>query len=95
LRINACPYANLSLTIKNMAKTWQDVQNVKFLTINETADRFRRSPHTIRYWIARRQIGFVRIGRSILVPEQAIAELIARSFIPPTETAPVNGERHG
>jgi len=63
----------------------QDASSVKLLTVDEVAERLRRSPLTVRYWIARHQIGCVRIGRAVLVPEEVVANLIARGFVPPTE----------
>jgi len=46
--------------------------------INEAARLLSISPHTVRLYIARRNISSVRIGRRVLIPMQAIDELVSK-----------------
>jgi excisionase family DNA binding protein len=56
------------------------------LTIREAAEALNLSQPTIRAWIARRRIGFIRIGgRSIRVPTSEIDRLLSEGMVPARE----------
>jgi excisionase family DNA binding protein len=64
-------------------------ENSNLLTVNEAALRLKLSVACLRAWIARRQIGFVRIGRRrIRIPESEITRMVDRGYVPP---APARG----
>ena len=52
------------------------------LRVDESADRLGMKVVTIRSWIAKRKIGFVRLGRSIRIPESEISRLISENTVP-------------
>ena len=54
----------------------------KLLTVVEAAAALGLKPATIRAWILRRKLLYVRCGRAIRVPEQVIEEFIARNTVP-------------
>lgn len=58
------------------------------LRVDESADRLGMKVVTIRSWIAKRKIGFVRLGRSIRIPESEIARLISENTVPARERRP-------
>jgi excisionase family DNA binding protein len=68
-----------------MQQETQPHRSVTLYTIPEAAERLRKSPHTIRYWVRRHQIAFIRLGRNIAIPETAIDELLARGYHPARE----------
>ena len=51
-------------------------------TIAEAARELNLSAHTIRAWITQRRVSFVRLGRSIRIPEEEIARLLSRGKVP-------------
>lgn len=53
------------------------------LRVDESADRLGMKVVTIRSWVAKRKIGFVRLGRSIRIPESEISRLISENTVPP------------
>ena len=57
----------------------------QLLTVEEAAADLSLSVHTIRAWIAKRKIVFVRVGRAVRVPSTEIARLIERGTIPALE----------
>jgi excisionase family DNA binding protein len=54
----------------------------KLLTVRETAEALGLKPATIRAWILRRKLVYVRCGRAIRVPERIIEEFIAANTVP-------------
>jgi excisionase family DNA binding protein len=54
----------------------------RMLTIGEAAEQLGLSPKTVWSWIYSRRLGFVRLGRSIRIPQSAIEELIEAGSIP-------------
>ncbi len=58
----------------------------KLLTVVETAAALGLKPATIRAWILRRKLPYVRCGRAIRVPEQVIEEFITTNTVPVRET---------
>lgn len=65
-----------------MPQKTQHLRSVTLYTIPEAAERMRRSPHTVRYWVRQHQIACIRLGRGIMIPESAIEELLARGYTP-------------
>jgi excisionase family DNA binding protein len=55
----------------------------ELLTIKEAARELSQAEITLRARIARRQIGIVRLGRSVRIPRSEITRLIERGFVPP------------
>jgi excisionase family DNA binding protein len=53
------------------------------LTVNQAADLLGLKPATIRAWLLRRKnLPFVRCGRAVRIPVEAIAKFIAENTIP-------------
>jgi excisionase family DNA binding protein len=50
-------------------------------TVRETADELGLSPATIRLWIRRRKIGYVRLGRAVRIPAGEICRIIERGTV--------------
>ncbi len=57
----------------------------KLLRVDEYADRTGMKVVTIRSWIAKRRIAFVRLGRSIRIPESELSRLISENTVPACE----------
>ena len=49
------------------------------LTIAQVADMFGRKPRTVRSWIADGLLPHLKIGRSVFVPADALAEMVANA----------------
>ena len=54
----------------------------KLLTIPETALLLRLQPSTIRAWILKRLIPFVKVGRLVRVRRSDVEALIAANVVP-------------
>ncbi|MCA9470242.1 MAG: hypothetical protein KC643_33000 [Nitrospira sp.] len=54
----------------------------KLLTLRECESRTGRKVATWRKAIARREISFVRLGRSIRIPEEVLHQMIAQGYRP-------------
>ena len=54
----------------------------ELLTVEEAAVRLGLAQVTIRSWILRRRIGFVKLGRSIRIPADELSRLVSAGFIP-------------
>jgi excisionase family DNA binding protein len=59
---------------------------MRLLTINQTADRLGLRPATIRAWIWRREIDYVKLGRSVRVREEVIQALVEDGTVPALKT---------
>jgi excisionase family DNA binding protein len=70
-----------SLEGDHMQKTTQ-----KLLTLMECESRTGRKVSTWRKAIARREIAFVRLGRSVRIPEEFIEDLIQKGWRDPVKT---------
>jgi len=55
----------------------------EFLTVGDVAERLRVHPQTVRAWIARGDLGAVRIGRTLRVRQTELQEMLDRARIPP------------
>ena len=51
------------------------------LTLRETAEALGLSIHTVRAWIARKQIKHVRLGRAIRILPRDVEELLRKSTV--------------
>jgi excisionase family DNA binding protein len=51
-------------------------------TVREAGIALSVSIHTIRSWIARRRIAYVRLGRCIRVPVSEVERLLADGLVP-------------
>jgi excisionase family DNA binding protein len=58
---------------------------MKLLNVNETSDALGIKPATVRAWLLRRKLPFVKVGRSVRIPADAIAQFIERNTIPAKE----------
>ena len=56
------------------------------LTVRQTAVALSLSPATIRAWIAARRLGYIRLGRAILVPPAEVQRLLAAGSVPARES---------
>jgi len=54
----------------------------RLLTVEEFATRTGKKPATIRQKIWRREIDFLRIGRSIRFTEEMVSKVIESAFVP-------------
>jgi excisionase family DNA binding protein len=58
----------------------------RLLSVKETAERLGLKPATIRAWLLRRKnLPFVRCGRAVRVPIEAVEKFIAENTIPARE----------
>jgi excisionase family DNA binding protein len=52
------------------------------LTVLQAAHELNVSVHTIRAWIARRRLGYRKLGRSVRVPAEEVQRLLEQTFVP-------------
>jgi len=57
------------------------------LTINEAAEALGVKPATVRSWIWKRQIEYVKVSRAVRIPRSEIQRLIAAGTMPVLERA--------
>ena len=48
----------------------------KLLTLSQVSEKTAISHWTLRAWIRERRIDYVRIGRSLRIPEETVAKMI-------------------
>jgi len=65
--------------------------NNRPLTLREAADALGLSIHTLRAWIARKQIRHVRLGRAIRILPGDVEELLRRSTVQAQGGAAIDG----
>lgn len=53
-----------------------EIENIKFFTVQETADLLRVTPQTVRAYIKQGKLKGKRIGRPILISEGNIREFL-------------------
>jgi excisionase family DNA binding protein len=51
-------------------------------TVPETARALGISRHTVRAWIAQRRIGYLKLGRSVRIPQAEIERILRESAVP-------------
>jgi len=61
------------------------MENRKPLTVRQAADVLNLSQATIRAWLARRKLGYVRLGRAIRIPQTEIQRILLQGMIPARE----------
>ena len=54
----------------------------RLLTCAQAGEALSLKEATIRVWIARRKLAFVKLGRSVRVPQEAIDEMITDNTVP-------------
>lgn len=57
----------------------------KLLTVNEAAHQLGVKPATVRSWIWKRQIEYVKVSRSVRIPAEAVKKMIERGTVPALE----------
>jgi excisionase family DNA binding protein len=57
----------------------------RLLTVREVAERLGLREGTVRMWLTKRKLPYVRCGRAIRVPAEAIAQFVERNTIPARE----------
>ena len=67
-----------------------DKTTKRLLTLMECETRTGRKVSTWRKAIARREIAFVRLGRSVRIPEEVVEQMITQGYRP---AVPEGGER--
>jgi len=53
----------------------------KLLDVNSAATRLGVSPFTVRAWLRQRRLLYVKLGRRVLVPEDAISRFIEANTV--------------
>lgn len=62
---------------------YEENMTQQLLTVDETAKMLRLQESTIRSWILKRRIPFVRLGRRVFVRQHDCEQLIADSVVQP------------
>jgi excisionase family DNA binding protein len=52
------------------------------VNVAETAEMLRLKPSTLRAWVLRRRIPYVKLGRRVMFRRSDVEALIARSVVP-------------
>jgi excisionase family DNA binding protein len=60
-------------------------QTTRMLTLPQTAESLGVSVNTVRAWVYRRKIDFVKIGRSVRVSEATVEKIILSGTVPAIE----------
>ena len=61
------------------------LQPGELLTVPETAALLRLRPSTIRAWLGKRKIPFVKLGRRVVIRRSDIEAIVERSLLPARE----------
>lgn len=59
--------------------------NSQLLSVSQAAERLGLKQSTIRAWLMARRIEFVRLGRSVKIPEAEVNRLISQGTVPRRE----------
>ncbi len=54
-------------------------------TVEQAAGQLGLKPSTIRAWVMKRKISYVKIGRAVRIPKEEIERLIRENTIPARE----------
>lgn len=57
------------------------------LTVEKAAERLGLAPSTVRTWIARKRIDYVKVGGAVRIPEDVVDVLLARGTVQATRVA--------
>jgi excisionase family DNA binding protein len=55
------------------------------LTVEQAAAALALKPSTIRAWLLRRKLPFVRVGRAVRIPAEAVEKFIEQNTVPARE----------
>ena len=55
------------------------------LNVDEAAQLLGLKSATVRAWILRRKIDYVRVGRAVRIPAEAVKKFIERNTVPARE----------
>jgi excisionase family DNA binding protein len=58
------------------------------LTIDDVAEIMNLQPKTIRAWVGRREIPFVRVGHNVRFRPEVVDELISKGEVHPSRRRP-------
>lgn len=58
------------------------LDQARLLRVPEVAKRLGLCEATIRIWLARRRIPFVKCGRAVRVPAEAVEDFIRKNTVP-------------
>jgi len=61
---------------------------MRLLALPEAADKLGLKVATLRFWVWRRKIESVRIGRAVRIREEAIRRLIEQGTVPVRQIQP-------
>ena len=64
------------------------MQSEQLLRIPEVAAQLTLRPVTIRSWLVRRKLSFVRVGRSIRIPRSEVERILSEGMVPRREPRP-------
>ena len=71
-----------TINLKQLADTAiRNNQESRLMTVRETAEFLRLKESTIRDWVLRRKITFVKLGGRVFIREMDAQELINRSIV--------------
>jgi excisionase family DNA binding protein len=71
-----------------------DKREVRLKTLRQVADQLNLSIHTIRAWVAQRRLRYVKLGRSVRVPEEEVERVIQRGDVPTRPSRRGENERY-
>jgi excisionase family DNA binding protein len=60
----------------------QTAKTRALLTVDEAAEQLAIKRPTVRAWMARRKIGYVRLGRAVRIPASEIDRLLEQGTVP-------------
>ena len=64
------------------------MQSDQLLRIPEAAELLTLRPVTIRAWLVRRKLSFVRVGRSIRIPRSEVERVLTEGLVARREARP-------
>jgi excisionase family DNA binding protein len=84
-RINQDVFQEINTNHVGGKDSMASVANHRLLTVEEFAERIGKRPQTIRQKMWRREIDFLRIGRSIRFTEEMVEKALQAAFVPAIE----------
>lgn len=58
-----------------------------YYTVEELAILARRSPQTVRSWVAKRKVGHTSIDRGLLIPKADVQRILDQNYVPALDRA--------